>query len=78
MFYLYIDEVLISSYHNFSEVREFIFDFFSDPVEFVSGFSLKSIVTLNDCFDDCIVSLICHQYAEFEFYHHRVKVYYGS
>lgn len=79
MFYLYIDEVLISPYHLFSEVRDFIFDFYYDIVKRSSGMPIETFTNAMDGYmDQLILGLICHQYEYFKFYEHEVQVYYGN
>lgn len=77
MFYLYIDEILISSYHSFSEVRDFIFDFYLDVVKGVIPLD-QYTDQMDKQMDYVIQGLICHQYEYFKIYDHEVQVYYGS
>ena len=81
MFYLYIDEVLISSYHKFSEVRDFIFDFYYDLVKRLDNpnqYSMEKFTDIMDDSMDLIVSGLCrHNYEYFIFLDHEVQVYYG-
>ena len=79
MFYLYIDEVLISPYHLFSEVRDFIFDFYYDIVKRSSCMHIETFTNAMDGYmDQLILGLIFHQYEYFKFYEHEVQVYYGN
>lgn len=77
MFYVYIDEVLISSYKNFSEVQQYVLNYFVNNCS--NKKELYSIVKdLTKLFDFVIIGLICHQYEYFKFNDHEVQIYYGS
>lgn len=86
MFYLYIDEILISSYHNFSEVRDFIFDYYWDIVKRLDDFGRLSYSDLNAEFfplfqkkmDHIIKELCKHNYGYFVFFGHEVQIHYGK
>lgn len=86
MFYLYIDEVLVSQSVDFNEIYDFIFDFYYDPVkEFMEmkydeGFTHHYEKFCNDLENlvfGSLHGLILHQFDSFIFRDHEVMIYYG-
>lgn len=79
MFYLYIDELLCLETRVFSEVRDFIFDYYYDIVK---GLNMTNMEVFTEIMDhknnDIILGLIHHRYQYFYYLDHIVEVYYGT
>lgn len=78
MFYLYIDELLCLETRKFSEVRDFIFDYYYDIVK---GLHMSNMEVFTEIMDnrsnEMITGLINHRYQYFYYLDHIVEVYYG-
>lgn len=86
MFYLYIDEVLVSQSVNFNEIYDFIFDFYFDPLK--AFFEMKNQEWFTHHYErfyeeirnlvfTSLHGLILHHYDSFIYRDHEVKIYYG-
>lgn len=77
MFYLYIDEVLISQSEDFNEITTSIFNYLSKNVKI----NVKNIVQISQDIQNLLFGslhgLILHQYDKFDYLGHEVKLYYG-
>jgi hypothetical protein len=78
MFYLYIDELLCLETRKFSEVRDFIFDYYYDIVK---GLGMSNMEVFTEIMDqrtnDLVTGLINHRYQYFYYLKHMTEVYYG-
>ena len=77
MFYLYIDEVLISQSADFSEITTFIFNYYSKTVKLKPANIIKFSQDIQNLLFGSLHGLILHQYDHFTYLDHEVKIYYG-
>lgn len=77
MFYLYIDEVLISQSKDFNEITTSIFNFYSKNVKISTKNIVKFSQDIQNLLFGSLHGLILHQYDYFKYLDHEVQLYYG-
>lgn len=77
MFYLYIDEVLVSQSSNFSEIITAIFNYYNNVVKLKPNNIIKFSNEIQDLLFGSLHGLILHQYDYFKYLDHEVQLYYG-
>lgn len=77
MFYLYIDEVLVSQTKNFSEILSYILNYYCKLVKPNARNTLDTVYEISYLVYGSLHGLILHQYDYFKYLDHEVQIYYG-
>lgn len=77
MFYLYIDEVLISQSKDFNEITTSIFNYYSKNFKINVNNIVQFSHDIQNLLFGSLHGLILHQYDYFKYLDHEVQLYYG-